>query len=660
MNNKIMIFMNLFSYIKKSFGILAAVCLLAPAAAMGAKGNTDRPAQPNVILLLVDDLGWQDVKCYDIDEPSPMETPHMDTLATRGVLFRQAYSAGPVCAPSRAAILSGIHPARAQHVGVGGGNPPNPHNRTGSRMINPWDRGSLAPNVVTLATALKKQGYVTGHSGKWHLSKGLTQQPTEVGFDWSRENHGIQENMKPHRMTGFATREENDPYRLDDNGFPRHQNSEDALAFVRQHQAQPFFLFYCTFLVHSPVHTRSRELLDKYVEKLGVELPENPQEWRQGGQTNPFYCAMVEQLDYYIGQLFAYLESTDDPRWPGHKLSENTYIIFTSDNGGMEGVEEDIFTDNSPLDEGKLHLQEGGVRVPLIITGPGIEAGQESEVMVNGLDFYPTILSLVGAPKTPRPKLDGCDLSALLLQDPTDPTLVRDTTGKVRDTMIWHFPSSVWMESSIRMGDYKLMRNYDLGGLNSRWRRNPAPPLELYRLYNTETGVPIREDIEEAHNLVESMPEKARELNERLTEMLTEMKATYPSFNPHYSGELLHKNKVPTVTKHEQEGRAVRVTYKERGARVAEASLIYTTEGTHPRAEWFRLPAKLLPGQVAEVTLPAGATHYFINLIDENNFLVSYPDLEEAKETPKDLASTNTARKKKPKVNYSEAALKVH
>ena len=156
------------------------------------------------------------------------------------------------------------------------------------------------------------------------------------------------------------------------------------------------------------------------------------------------------------------------------------------------------------------------------------------------------------------------------------------------------------------------------------------------------------------------MPEKARELNERLTEMLTEMKATYPSFNPHYSGELFHKNKVPTVTKHEQDGRAVRVTYKERGARVAEASLIYTTEGTHPRAEWFRLPAKLLPGQVAEVTLPAGATHYFINLIDENNFLVSYPDLEEAKETPKDLASTNRTRKKKPKVHYSEAALKVH
>jgi hypothetical protein len=151
-----MIFINFLLDVKKSFRILAAVCLLVPAAAMGAKGNTDRPAQPNVILLLVDDLGWQDVKCYDIDEPSPMETPNMDTLATQGVLFRQAYSAGPVCAPSRAAILSGIHPARAQHVGVGGGNPPNPHNRTGSRMIKPGNNQSICIEATGGKVTLSK------------------------------------------------------------------------------------------------------------------------------------------------------------------------------------------------------------------------------------------------------------------------------------------------------------------------------------------------------------------------------------------------------------------------------------------------------------------------------------------------------------------------
>ena len=149
-------------------------------------------------------------------------------------------------------------------------------------IFTPWDRGSLATNLVTVAAALQQQGYATGHSGKWHLNKGSHPQPTDVGFDWSRENRGAHEDMKPHRLTGFATRDENDPYRLDDNGFPRDQNNEDALTFVRENKERPFFLYYCTFLVHTPIHTRSRALLDKYVEKLGVELPDKPEEWRQG------------------------------------------------------------------------------------------------------------------------------------------------------------------------------------------------------------------------------------------------------------------------------------------------------------------------------------------------------------------------------------------
>ena len=256
-----------------------------------AWAEAERPTQPNILLIVVDDLGWQDVKCYDIDEPSPMETPHMDDLAKQGVLFRQAYSPAPVCSPSRAAILSGIHPGRAQHVGVAGGNPPRPHNLKGSRMITPWDRGSLAPQFPNIATALRKEGYATGHCGKWHLSmsKQGGSQPTDVGFDWSRENHGVQNMMTPHRMTGFATRAEDDPYRLDENGFPRDQNNLDALSFMRENEDKPFFLYYATFLVHTPIHMRSRELLDKYVEKLGVEIPENPQQWVQEGQSNPFY-----------------------------------------------------------------------------------------------------------------------------------------------------------------------------------------------------------------------------------------------------------------------------------------------------------------------------------------------------------------------------------
>lgn len=631
----------------KTFHAAAYLLLSVSAINITTAAEAARPARPNVLLIVVDDLGWQDVKCYDIDEPSPMETPFIDAFAKQGLLFRQAYSPAPVCSPSRAAILSGVHPARAEYVGVAGGNPPRPLHLTGSRMITPWDRGSLDPDVPNVAKSLKQQGYVTGHCGKWHLSKSHdgASQPTKVGFDWSRENRGSHEDMKPHRMTGFATREQDDPYRLDKNGFPFDENNEDALTFVRENREKPFFLYYGTFLVHSPIHIRSKELLDKYARKLGVELPKNAEGWKQDGQSNPFYCAMVEQLDYYLGQLFTYLSETDDPRWPGHKLSENTYIIFTSDNGGMEGTPEEIVADNAPLDEGKIHLQEGGVRVPLIITGPGIKAGVESDVMVNGLDFYPTILSLVGAPKEAGQKFDGCDLSPLLFQDPTDPTRVRDASGKVRDTLMWHFPSSVWMESSIRVGDYKLMRNYDhLGGLNSRWTRMKAPPLELYRLYNTENGKAVRVDLSEQHNLVEAMPEKARELDQRLTEMLTEMNATYPAYNPHCAAELPHKGKVPAVVSHKQQGQNVEIRYKEQGARVVSADLIYTMKGDHPRAEWFRRPAKLKPGHKLAVTLPPGTTHYFIYLRDEHHFLVTYPELPKVDKRKK-LRPSDTALK---------------
>lgn len=611
--------------------------------------ETERPAQPNVLLVVVDDLGWQDVKCYDIDEPSPMETPYMDALAQQGVLFRQAYSAAPVCSPSRSALLSGVHPARAKYVGVAGGLPPGPFSLTGSRMITPLDRGSIDPEINNIAKSLKKAGYATGHCGKWHLSKSKdgASQPMRIGFDWSRENRGAHQDMKPHRLTGFATREEGDPYRLDENGMPYHENNEDALTFIRDHQDKPFFLYYGTFMVHTPIHTRSEELLDKYVKKLGVELPENPQEWKQEGQSNPFYCAMIEQLDYYLGQLFTYLDETEDPRWPGHMLRENTYIILTSDNGGMEGPPSERIAENTPLDEGKIHLQEGGVRVPLIITGPSITPGADSDVMVNGLDFYPTVLSLTGAEKEAGQEFDGCDLAPLLLNNPTDPTLVRDATDQVRDTFMWHFPSSVWMESSIRVGDFKLMRNYDhLGGINSRFTRLKAPPLELYRLYKTEGGKSVRVDIEEQKNLIEEMPEKARQLDQRLTEILMEMDADYPYFNPHCSIKLPHKEKVPTVVSHTRKGRKVEFRYTEKGASVENAHLVYTTEGDNRRAEWFRHPAELQPEQQVTATLPLGTTHYFLYLVDENNFLIAYPDLPKVGKDKK-LLYTDTALKAK-------------
>lgn len=607
-----------------SIAVVAALLCAVSAFAL----NDPRPEQPNVILLLTDDLGWQDVKCYDIDEPSPMETPNIDALAKEGVMFWQAYSPAPTCAPTRCAIMSGNHPARAQKTHVLGGMPPSPYNQEQHRMMEPWYSGRMPEGELTLARVLQQNGYATGHCGKWHMAMNHNAypQPEDQGFDWTRHNLGVTERMRPHRLTGFATSEEGDRFQLDENGVPYHQNSEDAMQFIAEHADQPFFLYYATWLVHTPIHTRSEELLQKYVKKLGVELPENPNEWSGEGQTNPFYCAMVEQLDYYVGRLLTYLDTTEDPRWPGHTLRENTYIIFTSDNGGMERHPGEIITDNFPLARGKISAMEGGTRVPLIIRGPGIAAGVQSDVMVNGLDFYPTILSLTGVQRPQQKHLDGDDLSALLLQDPTDPTLVRDSNGHVRDTMMWHFPNSIALESTIRIGDWKLVRNYDHVN-NPRVRE-----LELYRLYETKDGQQHRGDIEEAINLADSLPEKAQQMNAALTEILTEMQASYPYYNPDFKWSLPNKDKVCEVVSYQQQGDQVTFTYRENGAKVVRANLIYTLNAGEKYEEWFREPATVSTDSTVTARLPAGATHYFINLIDENNFLESYPDVMDMRE----------------------------
>lgn len=485
-------------------------------------------------------------------------------------------------------------------------------------MMPPWYSGRMPAGEMTLAKTLRQDGYTTGHVGKWHMAINhkAFPQPKDQGFDWTRSDRGVTKPAKPNRLSGFATTQKDDPYRLDENGFPRDQNNEDALAFLKLQKSNPFFLYYATWLVHTPIHTRSKSLYEKYCTKLGVAPDKsNINSWTKEGQSNPWYCAMVEQLDYYMGRIFHYLETTDDPRWPGHKLVENTYIIFTSDNGGMEGHPGEIITDNYPLDRGKISIMEGGTRVPLMITGPGIKAGTQSNVMINGLDFYPTILSLTGTPKPEEKHFDGLDISPLLKGNPNDPSLVKTASGKPRDTMVWHFPNSVALESSIRNGDYKLVRNYTPQGQE----------LELFRLYRTKGGKSQRVDIEEKKNLAAAHPKKAATLNDQLTKILTEMKASYPYLNPNYKRPLAHKENVPKVTDHQLSGNTATFTYKTNGANVLRANLLCTDNGGHRYEEWYRIPATLNANGTITATLPKETTHYLINLIDENNFLVSYP-----------------------------------
>ena len=600
--------------------------------------SKDRPIRPNVVLILADDLGWQDVTCYDIDEPTPMETPNIDSLAKRGVLFRQGYSPAPTCAPTRISIMSGRHPAVLQKTHVVGGHPPTPYNKTAHPLMDPWYSGRMKLSEVTIAEALKLNGYRTGHSGKWHMAidHNAFPQPEDQGFDYTRHDLGESRAMKPHRLTGFATNSADDPYRLDKDGFPKDQMTLDAIDFIEQNKRDPFFLYYAAWLVHTPIHSRSQFLLEKYCRKLGVEFPTDPKGWQLAGQKNPFYCAMVEMFDHYIGQIITHLAQTEDPRWPGHKLIENTYIIFTSDNGGMEKVPEEIITDNYPLDRGKINLEEGGVRVPLIITGPTIRGSQESEVMVNGLDFYPTILSWTNTKLPQGVTLDGCDLRTLLEQNPRNAKLVKDTNGKVRDTMIWHFPHGVAQESSIRVNGWKLIYNY----------MPNSPTLQLFNLYENYPASPKRVDIEESVNLAMKFPEKAKDLKERLFMQLNEMKASYPYFNPHYKNHLAHKETVPTGVESGINGNMAWAKFKDNGAKVKRAQMAYTLNGGKKSEEWFLVSADL-SGNLVKAEVPTGATHYLFNFIDENNFLVSFPDVPEKKSLGKG------------KIAYSKSAIPV-
>ncbi len=601
--------------------------------------SAERPARPNVVLLLADDLGWQDVKCYDLDAPTPMETPNIDALAKKGVLFRQGYSPAPTCAPTRCAIMSGRHPAVAQKTHVVGGNPPTPYNKLAHPIMDPWYSGRMKLEEVTIAEALQTNGYVSGHTGKWHMAidHNAFPQPEDQGFAFTRHDLGESRGMRPHRLTGFATKAKSDLFQLDGDGFPKDQTTVDAIQFMQDHKAKPFFLYYAAWLVHTPIHSRSKELLEKYCRTLDVPYPTDPKGWPLEGQKNPYYCAMVEMFDHYVGQIIQYLEQTDDPRWLGHKLIENTYVMFTSDNGGMEKVPGEIITDNYPLDKGKINAKEGGVRVPFIIVGPQIKPNQESNVMVNGLDFYPTILKWTGTKKPKKQNLDGSDLSDLLLQNPKAAKLVKDKNGKPRNAMVWHFPHGVAQQSTVRLNGWKLIYNY----------MPKKPRLELYQLYENYPNPSKRTDIEEAKNLADKMPEKAEQMRKELFRRLDAMEASYPYRNPHFKHPLPHKDKVCQALENGREGAKVWARFKERGSKVVSGQIVYTLNGGHKSEEWYIAPARV-EGDRLIGALPKGATHYVFNLVDEHNFLVSYPDMP-------DMMSGGNGR---GKAKYSAKALK--
>jgi arylsulfatase A-like enzyme len=414
--------------------------------------------RPNIIFILADDLGFAELGCYG---NTFNETPILDKLAGQGVKFIDAYAAAPVCSPYRAALMTGQYPAR---VGI-------------TDYLRPNDPKHLSTDHITIAEMLKRAGYATGIIGKWHLTGYANHGAKEVppsrhGFDEVviSENRGIGGGsyFHPYHFNREIKK------RLPGKEYLVDRCNLEAVEFIERHKDGPFFLY----LSHYAVHTRLQgkdELVAKYEKKPGAGRG------NRARRNNPHIAAQLESIDEGVGMIMNKLDELD--------LTENTVLIFTSDNGG-----EDRVTSNAPLRAGKSTLYEGGIREPLIIRWPPVvKPGSICNTPISNIDFYPTFLQFAGLNADPRWHIDGVSILPLL----------KNPKAKLaRNTLYWHYPLKKphflggRSSCAIRQGDFKLIEFFDNG------------TVELYNL---------TEDIAEKSNLAEKLPEKAAELQECLT-----------------------------------------------------------------------------------------------------------------------------------------------
>ncbi|MBI1356934.1 MAG: sulfatase-like hydrolase/transferase [Acidobacteria bacterium] len=469
---------------------LRTAALAAAAAALPAASQT-RP--PNVILFVIDDLGWMDLGCQG---STFYETPHLDRLAREGVRFTDAYAACPVCSPSRAALMTGRYPGSVGftgHITAIGRHRSKPH----GRVIPPDDRMFLDPRETTLAEALAPAGYVSASIGKWHLGS-REYWPERQGFDFNVA--GYDHGSPPGYFDPYE-----DPDKSWNTDIPTLADREageyltdrltdEAVRFVEQSGDRPFLLYLPHYAVHTPLQAPP-ELVAKYRKKLASD----------DSQFDPVYAAMIEKVDDSLGRLMQALERLGK--------RENTLIVATSDNGGL--LES---TRNRPLREGKGSLYEGGVRVPLIVCWPnGFAGGAVSHEPVSGVDLYPTIAEAAGERARPG-AVEGRSLLPAL-RDPAAAQPERD--------LLWYYPqySPQFQRpgAALRRGRWKLIEHYD------------PPAVELYDL---------ADDLGETRDLAASQPEKAAELLARLRGWIDEHVSIRHRLNPKYDPALAAQEKL--------------------------------------------------------------------------------------------------------------------
>lgn len=488
--------------------LVLIVFMLASSASLYAAGTAS--SKPNILFIMADDLGWRDLGCFG---SKFHQTPNIDKLAARGVMFTQAYAANPLCSPTRSSVLTGLWPAR---IGITApvchlpqvvlekqlvkGNPKMP-------VLVASSVTRLKTDYVTLPRVLHDAGYRTGHFGKWHLGA-EPYSPLQHGFDvdwphwWGPGPAGSY--VAPWKFPASLKIESKPGEHIED------MVSSQVVKFIRENKDRPFFVNYWPFSVHAPYDAKDK-LVAKY-RKLAD--PSNP-------QRNPVYAAMVESLDDSVGRVLDALDECG--------IADRTIIIFFSDNGGISwGGKGDAIehkstrfqpdmtappTSNLPLRNGKASLYEGGVREPCIVVWPGVtKSGTTNDAMIQSIDWMPTLLEMAGVPLPKNAKPDGLSLAPLL----------RGGTLE-RDTIFCHFPhdtpaSGQHPGTSVRRGDWKLIRLYAQND-------DGTDQLELYNL---------RDDLGETKNLAADEPQRVRELNALITKFLADTGAVVPVRNPSY------------------------------------------------------------------------------------------------------------------------------
>ncbi|MCL5269146.1 MAG: sulfatase, partial [bacterium] len=498
--------------IRSGASALGLAALGAPTGAWAAPRRAGADPRPNLIVFLVDDMGWTDSALYG---SSFYESPSLARLAAGGMRFTAAHAAAPLCSATRASLMSGQYPHRVRLTGAivlgpGGTEIDNPTVPTTgpayARVTVPQFRTHLPLEQYTIAEALHDAGYTTCHIGKWHLGN-ATWWPEHQGFDYN-----IGGGYWPSPPSYFS------PYRISTlpdgpaGEYITDRLTTEAENFIEAHKNGPFFLNFWQYAVHGPWQAKP-DLIAKYQAKADP----------QSQHRNPTYAAMLESMDQSLGRVLDKLDSLG--------IANNTLIIFMSDNGGLiatNGANIQYISSNAPLRGGKATIYEGGTREPMVVRWPGVvAAGSICDTPVSTVDFYPTLLAAAGVAPNPAQTLDGASLAPLLTgtgRPARDaifchfPHYILDATppGRAGTEQFWNTPSSYVVE-----GDWKLIRFYGEG---------PTKYDDRYELYN------LAEDLGETNDLSLAQPGKVAELAALLDQNLADTAALMPAPNPNYTG----------------------------------------------------------------------------------------------------------------------------